>query len=256
MALLSDGNPNDTEALRVYETAILDVAHVEGIDLDVKLGLAAEEVSEDVLDILLDHTRTSDPQSTVRRTMGVVDVVVTRQLKRWHALHTLEIVYRDAFNNQLNDRYQAKFNEYQDLARSARDHTVRFGIGLSSNPIPQAQVPVLGAVAGLLPAATYYVQVAWLNLQQQEGEPSELTTFDGPAGSLLTVQAVSSPANATGWNVYIGATDSSVALQNSSPIGVGGTFTLPGTGLANGRPPGDGQLADVYVIGGPMLRRG
>ena len=256
MALLTDGNPNDTEALRVYETAILDVAHVEGIDLDVKLGLAAEEVSEDVLDILLDHTRTSDPQSTVRRTMGVADVVVTRQLKRWHALHTLAIVYRDAFNNQLNDRYQVKFKEYQELARSAREHTSRFGIGLSSNPVRQALAPVLGAVPGLLPAATYYVQVTWLNLQQQEGEPSTLTTFDGPAGSLLTVRAVSPPTNALSWNVYVGAADSSVTLQNSSPIAVGATFTMPGTGLAIGRPPGCGQLADIYVIGGAMLRRG
>jgi hypothetical protein len=56
MALLTDGNPNDTEGLRVYETAILDVAHVETIDLDAKLGLATEEVSQEVLNILLGHT--------------------------------------------------------------------------------------------------------------------------------------------------------------------------------------------------------
>ena len=93
------------------------MATIERIDLDAKLGLATEEISEDVLDILLDHTRTSDPQSNVRRTMGVSDVVVTPQMKRWHALHTLEMVYRDAFNNQLNDRYQAKCEEYQDLSR-------------------------------------------------------------------------------------------------------------------------------------------
>ncbi len=126
MALLTDGNPNDTIALKVYESAILDVANIERIDLDVKLTLATEEVSEDVIDILLDHTQTQDPQSIVRRMIGVSDVVVTTQLKRWHALHTLEIVYRDAFNNQLNDRYEAKFLEYQDLAINAREHTVRF----------------------------------------------------------------------------------------------------------------------------------
>ena len=47
------------------------------------------------------HAR-SDPQSTMRRARGVSDVVVTPQLKRWHAIHTLGVVYRDAFNNQLN----------------------------------------------------------------------------------------------------------------------------------------------------------
>ena len=72
MALLTDGNPNDTEALRVYETAILDLAHVETIDLDAKLGLATEEISQEVLDILLGHTPLSyapayDYQGSVRR---------------------------------------------------------------------------------------------------------------------------------------------------------------------------------------------
>ena len=83
--------------------------------------------------------------------MGVSDVVVTRQMKRWHAVHTLEIVYRDAFNNQLNDRYQAKFQEYRELARDAREHTFQFGVGLALIPIPQAQPPVFSAVAGLIP---------------------------------------------------------------------------------------------------------
>src|SRR5579872_258904 len=115
--LLTDGNPNTTEDLRVYESAILDVAHTEMIDLNAKLGLATEEISQDVVDILLDHTRTLYPQLGVmqwnmRRQLGVSDVVVTRQMKRWHATHTLAVVYRDAFNNQLNDRYQVKFNEY------------------------------------------------------------------------------------------------------------------------------------------------
>src|SRR5579864_4819882 len=121
--LLTDGSPNDNEALRVYESAILDMANTERIDLGAKLGLALEEISEDVLDVLLDHTRASDPQSTIRRTMGVSDVVVSAQLKRWHALHTLEIVYRDAFNNQLNDRYKPKWDEYGELAREAEQQT-------------------------------------------------------------------------------------------------------------------------------------
>ena len=57
--LLTDGNPNDTEDLRVYESAILGLANVETIDLGVKLDLATEEISEDVLDFLLDHAGTN-----------------------------------------------------------------------------------------------------------------------------------------------------------------------------------------------------
>ena len=94
--------------------------------------------------------------------IGVSDVVVTPQLRRWHALHTLEIVYRDAFNNQLNDRYQAKFQEYQTCRGTRGNATFRFGIGLALTPIPQAQVPVLSAVAGQIPETIYYAQATWV----------------------------------------------------------------------------------------------
>ncbi len=94
--------------------------------------------------------------------IGVTDVVVTPQMKRWHALHTLEIVYRDAFNNQLNDRYQAKFQEYQDLARNAREHTIRFGIGLALTPIPQAQPPALSTQRGRMRRERSMSQVTWV----------------------------------------------------------------------------------------------
>src|SRR5580693_2297422 len=107
--LLTDGNPNNTIALTVYETAILGLTATEGINLDQKLGLATEEISQAVLEFLLDHTRMVDPLLNLRRTIGVSDVAVSAQMTRWHALHTLSIVYRDAFNNQLNDRYLAKW---------------------------------------------------------------------------------------------------------------------------------------------------
>src|SRR5579862_7966929 len=227
MALLTEGNPNDTEALRVYETAILNVANVETIDLDAKLGLATEEISDDVLDILLDHTRAYDPQSTIRRRIGVSDVAVTPQLRRWQAVHTLEIVYRDAFNNQLNDRYKPKWDEYRALSQDAREQTERFGIGLVLSPIAKAAAPILSVVAGLTPATAYYAQVSWVSASAQEGSPSDVTAFETVAGSVLVVQAAQPPAVATGWNVYIGLTDSTVTLQNSTPIPVGQAFTLP-----------------------------
>jgi hypothetical protein len=254
--LLTDGNPNGTEDLRVYESAILDVASTEGIALDAKLGLATEEISEDILDVLLDHTRASDPQSTIRRTIGVSDVVVTPQLKRWHAVHTLEIVYRDAFNNQLNDRYQAKFKEYHELSKNARGHAFRFGIGLALNPLPKAPLPTFSSVAGLLPAAIYYVQVSWVSSAGAVGAPSDVTTFAAPAGSEPVVSVANPPVNATGFNVYMGLTPATITLQNATPVPVGTSFTLAASGLVSGSAPGTGQSADIYVVGGPMLRRG
>lgn len=261
MALLTDGNPNDTEALRVFEAAILDVAHVETIDLNAKLCLATEEISQDVLDVLLDHTRTQYsvtqfPVGGDRRRIGVSDVVVSPQMKRWQALHTLAVVYRDAYNNQLNDRYWNKWEEYRELARGAKERTLEFGIGLVATPVPRAGTPALGTVAGALAGAIYYVRVSWVSAAGQEGSASLATTFQTNDNSLLTVEAVNAPAVAAGWNVYLGLTVSTVTLQNSAPLGVGATFTLPGSGLVNGASPGDGQAADMYVTGGRILRRG
>jgi hypothetical protein len=260
MALLTDGNPNDSEALRVYEAAILDVAHVEAINLDAKLCLATEEISQDVLDILLGHTRTlyslTSPVGEDRRRLGVSDVVVSPQMKRWHALHTLAVVYRDAYNNQLNDRYKNKWEEYRELAQGAKDRTLEFGIGLVATPVPGAGTPVLGSTAGTLMGTIYYAQVSWVSAAGQEGSASRATTFQTSDNSLLTAGVLNAPAVAAGWNVYLGLALSTLTLQNSAPLAIGATFTLPGSGLVSGVSPGDGQAADMFVTGGRILRRG
>jgi len=254
--LMTDGNPNSPEDLRAYETAILDVAHIEQIDLDVKLRLSTEDVSEIVLDFLLDHDPSTDPQGTMRRMLGVSDIVVSPQIKKWHALHTLELVYLDAFNNQLNDRYQAKVTEYHNLARDAQERTFRFGIGQVLQPIPIAMQPTFAVVPGLLPATTFYVEVSWISASGQEGQPSRVTTASTVDGSLLVVNPGTPPAIATAFNVFLGLAPNTLALQNSTPIPAGQTFTEAPGGLAAGTPPGHGQTPDTYITGGQSLRRG
>lgn len=255
--LLTDGCPNTTEDLRVYESAILDVASAEMINLDTKLRLATEEISEIVLNILLDHTSVATGGDAARRALGVSDVVVTRQLKRWHALYSLAIFYRDAYNNQLNDRYLAKWNEYLLLVKGSRDTALQYGIGLVTTPIPEAGTPVLGSAPGLLPATVYYVQISWVSATGAEGNPGKATAFEAPVASLLTVTNGSNvPAVATAFNAYVGLTDCPLTLQNASPIPIGQTFTEASTGLVAGVPAGTGQSPDLYVTGGSILRRG
>lgn len=256
MALLTDGNPNDTEALRAYESSILRVTDEEAINLAVKLRLATEEISQDILDVLIDHTTSADPQALMRRQTGVSDVAVSAPMRRWHALHTLETVYRDAYNNQLNDRYRLKWEEYQELAEDAREKTLRYGIGLVSNPLPLPKAPQFSTVAGFLLATTYYVQATWVSGVTQESAPSKTTTYMTIDGSLLTAQLNDPPPGATGWNIYVGLSAWPLALQNSTPIPLGGTFTLAAAGLVAGRPPDDGQVPETYVIGGTVMRRG
>jgi hypothetical protein len=254
--LLTDGNPNATEDLRAYESAVLSVAHTETIDLGVKLGLATEEIAQDVVNFLLNRAAEKDPHAATRRFAGVWDVVVTRQMKRWHALHTLAILYRDAFNNQLNDRYQAKFAEYRELAVHARERTYLFGVGLVREPLAAAAAPVVNFASGPFEARTYFGQVAWASAAGVEGAPSEITSFDAPAASVPVVAAVNAPANASGFHVYLGPTPDTVTRQTATPVAAGGSFTLPSSGLVEGPAPGEGQAPDVYLTGGPVLRRG
>ena len=252
--LLTDGSPNDTEALRVYESGILDIANNESIDLGIKLNLALDEVSDDMLDVLL--ARSTDLTALTRRARGVSDVVVTPQLRRWHAVHTLEVFYRDTFNNQLNDRYQQKFQEYRDLARQARLHTLRFGIGLVSTPIPIAGAPVVSTAVSSLGPATYFVQTSWVSATGQEGAPGSIVTLDAVPGAAPVVTVQGAPAGVTGFNVFMGLSADSMTLQNSSPVAVGNSFTLGAGGLIHGTPPGTGQAPDYYITGGPGLTRG
>lgn len=247
--LLTDGSPNTTEDLRAYESAILSVANGEAIDLDVKLGLATEEVVQEVMDFLVGRFES-------RRSVGVSDVVVTRQMKRWHALHTLEVVYRDAFHNQLNDRYKEKFAEYKQECARARAQTFQFGVGLVARPVPVASAPAFEFTAGPFEARTYFVRVAWVSASGQEGFASPVTSYDAPAGSVPVVRAVNAPAGATGFHVYMGLTAEVVTRQTSSPVAVTGVFTLPAGGLVQGAAPGDGQAPDEYVAGANAVRRG
>jgi len=254
--LLTDGNPNTTEDLRTYESAILSVANSEAIDLSVKLGLATEEITQEVLDFLLNRSSGNDPQGGARRSAGVSDVVVTRQMKRWHALHTLAITYRDAFNNQLNDRYKAKFQEYKELAAQSRLQTLQFGIGLVYKPLPKANAPSFGFAPSVLESTTYFVRVSWVTAAGQEGMPSDLTTYDAAAGTIPVVGVDAAPPNVAGFNVYMGLSPDALAKQNAAPVAFAEVFTLPDNGVIAGAAPGDGQPADVYLAATKNLRRG
>src|SRR6266481_9975612 len=167
--LLTDTPAIEIEDLADHETSILDTASTEGINLTVKIGLARDEVGLQL--------QSRFPQ------IGLVNivlnnVVVTPALRLWLIFHTLEIVYRDAYHNQLNDRYKAKWDEYKDLSAYASGLLFEIGIGTVVDPIPQADHPLLSLVAGSLTAAKYFVRVAWRNAGGEEGNPSETTGLD------------------------------------------------------------------------------
>jgi len=246
--LFTDSPAIAIQDLADHETVILDTANTEGINLTVKIGLARDEVGLQLLSQF-------PPLGLVN--VALKNVVVTPALRLWLIFHTLEIVYRDSYHNQLNDRYKAKWDEYKDLSTFASGLLFQIGIGTVVDPIPQADHPLLGLAAGALTPAKYFVQVSWKNLTGEEGRPSELTALDVRSGNTLVVRATHPPAHAVSWNVYAGTVPDGLSLQNVSPIAVGSSWTAPGSELiASGSAPGDGQEPTFLSPAPRILLRG
>jgi hypothetical protein len=237
MALFTDGLISTIGDLLGYESAILDVARGEGIDLTTKLKLAEEELAVDLQAFLA-------RQDDTRR---LEQIVVTEPMHKWHTFRAMSVAYRDAYNRQLNDRYQGKWQEYEKLAAWAAGALFDAGIGMVNEPVPRAQQPELSTVGGPIAGATYFVSVTWIGRVGAEGAPSELAAITAAEGSLLSVKALNAPAGAIGWNVYAAYTGAGLTLQNDSPVGPNDMWIEPSSGLRKGKAMGRGQEPETYL---------
>ncbi len=259
MALFTDGPASTMEDLTAQDSQLLDVASVEGIDVTQKLALAQDELALE-LDALLTRLSYVDQLFWLAPQPNLGSVVVTPALKLWHTFRSLEMVYSDAYNSQLNDRYAGKRDQFHLRAKWAYEKLVAAGIGVASVPVPRAAMPAVTAAAAPAPGAplpdgTYYVTVAWVNAAGEEGA-SALPATIATAGSTLLVQpAGAPPRTAAGWNVYVGTGPDSMALQNGSPIAIGQTWLQPAP-LAAGRPPGPGQRPSYLKPVPRVIQRG
>jgi hypothetical protein len=173
----------------------------------------------------------------------------------WHTFRTLETVYRDAYNNALNDRYAGKRDAFHEMARWAREKLILLGLGMAWNPVPRAATPAVAPAQGSLAAGTYYVTMAWVNSAGEEGAsatPAVATT----TGGTVAVQPGAAPQGATGWNAYLGVSADSMTLQNTSLLGPAQSWTQPPALTTAGRRAGSGQ-APSYLWPAPrILQRG
>src|SRR5690242_2816865 len=133
MSLFTDGSIASLEDLKAQDSGVMDTAGTEGIDLTGKLALAQEEIGVE-LQVLLPRLGTGASECG-----GLAKVVVTSPLRLWHVFHTLSMVYRDAYNNQLNDRYKGKWDQYRQLARWAEERLLETGVGMAADAVPRAE---------------------------------------------------------------------------------------------------------------------
>lgn len=255
MALFTDGAISTAWDLQEYDASVLSVASTEGIDVTGKVNLAQKDLANELILFLLRRATFRDYPPNIRRSRGLADVVVTDALRQWHIYKTLAMVYRDAYNNQLNDRYQGKWNEYEQLSKESSRTYFRLGVGVVADPIPRASVPTLETGAGGGAGGSYYAAASWVNSAGEEGSPSNYAEVSTSAGQSLTVTLSGCPPNVTGWNVYVGTSPSTVTRQNSSPLSTGGSWTVTGV-ISTGAPLPAGQKPSWFIVDHSTIERG
>ena len=255
MALFTDGPISTIAELQQYENSILDVASTERIDLTAKATLAQGEIATELL-LFLDRNSVWGPGLHTRESPGIGGIVIIEPLKRWHAYKTLAMVYQDAYNNQLNDRYQGKWAQYKRLSSAAGQTLFEVGVGIVRQPIPQGIEPCLSIVPMGVTGNSYYVRVSWISSSGQEGTTSVAAQATCGDGSAVVVGVSNPPFGAVSWNVYAGNGPDDVTLQNTSPLLLSDTWMLPTTGLRTGSSPGDGQAAEWWIVDRRILPRG
>ena len=265
MALFTDELVTQVSDLLAYESNLGEISAAEGIDLDIKIHLAHTEVGAK-LDAASRRPgnvffpggggRTLGTGGATQGRFELNEVVVTPPLKLTHTFQTLSIVYRDAYNRKLNDKYLPKWREYKELARWAWDLLAQTGIGVSSAPIPRAKAPALDWVSSMLTLVPLFVSMTWVGPQGAEGAGSAEQAIAIPPGNTLRVMPAAGSESAVGWNVYVGESSGSLTRQNAAPIAVGATWTLPASGLVAGEELGAGQAPDLFKTAPRFSQRG
>jgi hypothetical protein len=255
MALFTDGTPSCILDLTARDTQLLNVAVAEGIDVTQKLVLAQDELALE-LGTMLSRTSFHDQALCLTLQPDLGSVVVTPPVKLWHTLRALELVYADAYCSQLNDRYAGKRDQFRHMAERAFEKLIETGIGMAACPVPQAASPIVVPVPGpALPDDTYFVTVAWVSGQGEEGAsaiPAAVTTSAGT----LSVRLGPPPRNAASWNVYVGTAPDIMSLQNPSPLALGQLWLQPDTLQTGGRAPGSGQSPSFIQPVPRLIQRG
>jgi hypothetical protein len=187
-------------------------------------------------------------------------VVVTPPIKRWLCYEALARFFAEAYNVQLNTRFQGKWKEYRQEVKHGSDQALHAGLGIVFTPLPKPHMPEVSVQQGVAPAEPFYVQVSWID---SEGNESALSPVNGlvvNSQSSISVQmaegALQAPPAAFGWNVYVGSNTDSITLQNGNPLSIGSTWSLPASGIENGPRGGDGQSPDFIVPISRQIRRG
>ena len=258
MALFTDSDVVTLDDLLRFESSLVQISSTHGIDVETKIRLAVDEIGDKILLSLLQAG--APGQWTGTAELGLGNVVVSPPLYRWICFNSLARVYAEAYNVQLNTRFQGKWTEYQQQANQASNLVMASGIGVVLYPLPKPGLPTVVVSQGTVTVPAIFTQVSWTGRENQESSPSPIAgaILNGAAGVqiVLSELATEIPANASGWNVYAGTGQQNLTLQTDTPLNLDQPWLMPASGVAIGRRPGLGQSADLNIVFSKRLQRG
>jgi hypothetical protein len=259
MALFTDASVVTLDDLLEFEISLVQVASSHGINVETKIRLATDAVNDKLMVWLL-RAGASDPQYLHRRFLGLSTIVVTPTLQRWLCFESLSRFFAEAYNVQLNTRFQGKWTEYRAEANQASDLVFMSGLGIVYNPLPKPAMPLVSVQDGTAPPLAMFIETVWTDRHGNEGATSPVNgVILGGASSIAVAMAegaIDVPKAAVGWNVYVGASQDDLTRQNSSPLSIGSTWQLPNTGLVDGPEPLGGQEPNYYITLPRISQRG
>jgi hypothetical protein len=250
MALFTDSDVVTLDDLLQFEGSLMQVSSTHGIDVQAKIRLATDEIGDKLMLNLL-RAGQSDPQWLNRVKIGLSTVVVTPSLFRWMCFDSLARVYAEAYNVQLNTRFQGKWNEYQQQSHAASELFLTGGIGIVLNPLPKPVIPKIYTGTGFFQAPSLFAQTSWVDGLGNESAVSPVNgvILNGSAGIQVSMSetGAQAPTTAVGWNIYANTVQQGLTLQNSSPVAVGSLWQMPNSGLILGAVPRSGQVPDIMI---------
>jgi hypothetical protein len=259
MALFTDAGIVTLDDLLQFEASLVQIASSHGINVETKIQLSADAISDKLLLWLL-RAGASDPQYLNRRLLRLSTVVVTSVLKRWMCFEALSRFFAEAYNVQLNTRFQGKWNEYKAQASEASELVFMSGLGVAYNALPKPTTPLVSVQDGIAPAVAIFVEAAWVDTHGNESAVSPVNglILDGASSIAVAMAegAFNAPPTAVGWNVYAGTDEDDLTRQNSTPLPIGSTWQLPSTGFVDGPQALDGQQPNYYIILPRISQRG
>lgn len=259
MALFTDPDVVTLDDLLQFESSLVQISTTHSIDVETKITLAINGISDRLMLWLL-NSGASDPQFLQRRSLGLTSVVVTPALYRWICFDSLSRFFAEAYNVQLNTRFQGKWTEYQQEAQDAADMVFMSGIGIVYKPLPEPPMPTLILGAGTTAAQSVFVQTTWVDSSGNESATSPvngqlLSDFSSVTVTPLT-PSTQPPTTAAGWNIYASSTNDNFGLQNAAPIPLTSAWQLPSAGMVSGAPPSGGQQPNFYIALTRRILRG